>query len=128
MTDLERVRLEIGDDTAPYTWTDDQINEKLAQRGDWRLAAADMLHLWAIKVGREPKFQVGRFSEDPQAAAKFLQSEADRLEALVRRTGTGVFVGGISVADKTTRADDTDRPADTATMDMTDNPDAGWER
>lgn len=126
MTDLDRIRLEIGDTEVPMHFTDVEILEKLAQNaGNWLLAAADLLHIWAIWLAHQPDFTVGRFSESGNAAAaKVMNDKAQELQKKALLQMTSAFAGGISVSDKAARAADTDRTQADIKVGFMDNPEA----
>ncbi len=127
-TDLDRVRLEIGDIGNPVHFPDWAIAEKISQRGAWELAAVDLLRVWARQLGQQPQYRVGRFSENWGAAAGQMNEQANELERRYAASHAQAFAGGISKSDAQTRRDDPDRPASENTVDMMDNPNASWNR
>jgi hypothetical protein len=131
MTDMDRVRLEIGDNIAPMHFYDDEIWEKITQcGGSWLLAAAQLCYIWARYIlTHERDFTIGRFSESGAvAAAKALNEKGAELEKQYAKSvgQAGVYVGGISVADKEAKEDDADRTAPSFKRGFLNNPGAGW--
>lgn len=130
-SDLDWVRFTIQDtgpsySGEPWYWHNEEINGILAGAGNKVIAAAEVLYAWARRIAHNPDFQIGRFSENWNAAAKLLNEKADELMASVAATGIGAFVGGISVSDKAARVANTDRTKAAFRRGMFDNPDAGW--
>jgi len=125
MTDMDRVRLEIGDNVAPMHFTDAEIWEKINQAGVWKVAAAELCFIWARWLARQPDFTLGSFSEKGnQEAARILNEKGQELMSLYGGETAGLYAGGISVADNDTIAADTDRPAKDFTRGQFTNPDA----
>lgn len=125
MTDMDRVRLEIGDNVAPMHFTDAEIWEKINQAGAWKVAAAELCFIWARWLARQPDFTLGSFSEKGnQEAARILNEKGQELMSLYGGETAGLYAGGISVADNDTIAADTDRPAKDFTRGQFTNPDA----
>ena len=127
------VRFEIQD-TGPagsgdsFVFQNEEIVSKLADCGGnkWQ-AAGHLLLVWARQIGHNPNFQIGRFSEDWNAAAKFLEEKGKELLASSGASGgAGAHVGGISVSDRAAKVGDSDRTSPTFTRGFGDNPDAGW--
>jgi hypothetical protein len=129
-TDLDRVRLEIGDNVVPMHFADDEITEKILQAGSWLLAAAQLCYIWARYIlTHERDFTVGRFSESGAvAAARALNEKGAELEKQYAKSvgQAGVYVGGISVADKAAKEGDSDRTAPSFKRGYLNNPGAGW--
>jgi len=127
------VRFEIQD-TGPshsgdsFVFQDEEIASKLADcAGNKWQAAGTLLIIWARQIGHNPNFQIGRFSEDWNAAAKFLEEKGKELLASPNASGgTGAYVGSISVADVAAKAGDGDRTQPTFKRGFMDNPNAGW--
>jgi hypothetical protein len=112
----------------PFVFQNEEIASKLADFGGnkWQ-ASGHLLLVWARQIGHNPNFQIGRFSEDWNAAAKFLEEKGKELLASSQATGGGgAYVGGISVADKAAKAADSDRTQGAFTRTSFDNPEAGW--
>ena len=125
MTDMDRVRLEIGDNVAPMHFADAEIWEKINQAGEWHLAAADLCFIWARWLARQPDFTLGAFSEKGnQEAARILNEKGNELLALYGGNDAGLYGGGISVADNDNIAADTDRPSKDFRRGQFENPDA----
>ena len=127
MTDMDRVRLEIGDSFAPMHFSDAEIWEKISQAGGtWKQAAAELCFIWARWLGRQPSFTLGSFSEGgAQAAATLLNEKGKELLAQVLASNSGLYAGGISEADVETSQQDTDRVQPYFKAGMLANPDAG---
>lgn len=127
------IRFEITDTSAPFVFLNEEIASQLADAGGnkWT-AAGNLLLVWARNIGKNPSFTIGRFSEDPAAAAKFLEEKAKELlsnpNANAGGGQLGAYVGGISVADKAAKAGDSDRTAGSFGRGYMDNPDASWKR
>lgn len=51
MTDIEKIRLKIGDKSAPYVFTDEELTEFYTAAGSINLASADALEAWASTYG-----------------------------------------------------------------------------
>lgn len=131
MTDMDRVRLEIGDNEAPMHFADDEIWEKINQfGGNWLAAAADLCFSWARYILTHWRdFSIGRFSESGAvAAAAALNEKGKELQKKVSMSSIGTYVGGISVSDRTAKENDSDRTPSTFRRGYMDNPDSGWSR
>ncbi len=126
MTDLDRVRLAIGDNTLPMHFSNEDILEFIDQKGgNWRLAAAEACFSWARWLARQPNFTLGTFSESGnQQAAKLLNEKGQELLAEVQAGHVGLYAGGISIADNEAIADDDDRPKKDFSRRMMENVDA----
>ena len=124
-SDKDQVRFEIGDTAAPMHFTDAEILARIALKGDWGLAAADLCFIWSRWLARQPDFTLGAFSEKGnQEAARILNEKGTELQALYGGTTTGLYAGGVSVADNDTIAADTDRPTKDFRRGQFGNPDA----
>jgi hypothetical protein len=89
-TDLERVRLEIGDtDSTEALFQDEEINEKLSQRANnVLLTAADLCEILARKFARAYDFETdGQSFKRSQMSAAYAKAAKD-LRA--RAQGAGV--------------------------------------
>ena len=125
MTDMDRVRLKIGDNVAPMHFSDAEIWELINQEGSWQLAAAECCFIWARWLGRQPDFTIGRFSESGNhEAARLLNEKGMELLKFASAAQAAAFAGGISVSDKATREGDTDRVQSRITRGFMDNPNA----
>jgi len=51
MTDIEKIRLKIGDKTAPYHFSDAELQAFLDDEGSVNMAAAAALEAWATEYG-----------------------------------------------------------------------------
>ena len=112
----------------PFVFQNEEIASKVADCGGnkWQ-AAGHLLLVWARQIGHNPNFQIGRFSEDWNAAALFLEEKGKELLASADASaGAGAYVGGISVTDVDAKAGDTDRTQPTFRRGFMDNPNAGW--
>jgi len=127
MTDVEWIRLYIGDSGDAEVFTDAEIQQVLTDaNGNKWLASAWLLQIWAQNLGKNPKFTIGRFSEDFTAAAEFLMERAREILNGPHVSATGVYVGGISEVDKQTKEADSDRVSPAFKRGMFDNPNSGW--
>jgi hypothetical protein len=128
---LDWIRFETTDTTSPFIFQNEEINSKLADcfGNKWQAAAA-LLLIWARNIGKNPSFTIGRFSENPAAAAMFLEEKAKELLAMpgAKQGKFGAYVGGISVADREAKIADTDRTQGAFSRGYMDNPDARWGR
>ena len=132
MTDMDRVRLEIGDNEAPMHFADDEIWEKISQAGgDWVMAAGELCLAWARYIlTHQPDFTIGRFSETGwREAARLLNEKGqeliDKAEAATALAAVGAYAGAISVADKAAKRADTNRTQGAFRRGQFDNPNAG---
>ena len=132
VSDVAWIRFKIQD-TGPiycgdaFHFQDEEIASTLSDDGGNRvLAAGHLLQTWAISIASNPNFQIGRFSEDWRGAVKDMNDKALELIAQAQAAMTGVYFGGVSVADKAGRRADTDRTQAAFRRGMHDNPDAGW--
>jgi len=74
MTSVEKVRLRTGDETAPYVFTDTQVQYFLDEHSDnINLAAADMLEAWAAKYAANADTEkIGDYSYSQKIVDKML--------------------------------------------------------
>ena len=129
-SDLDWVRFTIGDTGPayvgdPWHFMDSEITGALALAADRLHAAVDLLFAWARQMGHNPNFNIGRFGEDYDKAAAFLEAKAKELLASTA-AGLGAYVGGISVADKAAKEADSDRTTSAIRRGFGQNPEAGW--
>lgn len=80
MTDIEKIRLKIGDLTVPYVFTDAQLQYFLTDEGTIELAAAAALEAWAAKyMANADSEKIGDYSYNQTIVDKML-----KLAALLR--------------------------------------------
>ena len=132
VSDVAWIRFKIQDTGSIYCgdafhFQDEEITSTLSDDGGNRvLAAGHLLQTWAINIASNPNFQIGRFSEDWRGAVEDMNNKALELIAQAQAAMTGVYFGGVSVADKARRLADTDRTQSAFHRGRSDNPDAGW--
>ncbi|MFA4971868.1 MAG: hypothetical protein WC683_04595 [bacterium] len=122
LSDVDAVRFLI-DDTDPADWlfSDEEIGYLLATYGTVNLAAAEALYIIIRAIARNPNFRIGRWSEDRSTGLKILEEKADKLKA--QGQTAGIYAGGIGVADKQAKEEDTDRVPPSFRKGMHDDPD-----
>ena len=131
-SDTAWIRFEIQDTGPDYAgdafhFQDEEIASKLADdSGNRVLAAGHLLLVWARHLTSQPNFRIGRFSEDWRASAQMMNTKALELIAEAQAAMAGVYVGGVSVADKAAKSANTDRTTSSFRRGQFDNPDAGW--
>ena len=105
-TELNRLRLEIGDVVEDdYFLDDEEIVQIQSEHTSFFRRAAKCCELVCSKVARDIKFKIGHFSEDPDLIY-------DRYKALGKKFGTLASIShpwmrSIYVADKEAVEDDT---------------------
>lgn len=120
-TEKDRVRFLAGDtDTADQQVSDEEIAGLLSLYGGaHRTAAAICRHL-AARLGRYADTQIGQLRVSLSARARGFADRADELEAQAAVVGSVPvpYAGGLSIADKQAREDNTDRVRPLFTRDM----------
>lgn len=123
-TDRGRVRFLVQDtNTNVQLLSDAEIDFALSQSANIFRAAAIAARAIALNFARKLTLNPapGGVSLDPQEQAEKYMALAEELEeqaGTVTGGGAAVFAGGISVTDKETREDDTDRTQPFFTRDM----------
>ena len=85
-TTVGKIRLKIGDKTAPYVFTDAEITEFYTQAGSINLAAADALEAWASTYGANADSEhIGDYSYTQRIIDNMLKL-AERLRKLESET------------------------------------------
>lgn len=81
LTDVQQVRLIIGDSGTPPHFADDALEGYLAiEGGDVRMAAASALDAWSVQLASTAHdVMLGDYRENTSAAAKAMREAADRL-------------------------------------------------
>ena len=124
-SDLAWVRMRVGDCTSgDQLMQDEEINAILADAGDRTLAASRACRQISATFARRVQKTVGKFSLAHQQASERYAKLSDEL-LLEMGLSVGPYAGGISVSDKETRADDTDRVAPHFYIGQTDVPGSG---
>ena len=78
MTDIEKIRLKIGDKTATYHFTDAELQSFLDDEGSVTLASAAALEAWAaVYAANADSESIGGYS--------YSQKIVDRMLALAKR-------------------------------------------
>ncbi|MGA9772358.1 MAG: hypothetical protein WBV94_25215 [Blastocatellia bacterium] len=109
-TDKDKVRLKIGDtDESDKQLFDDEISFQLSESGSVQAAATACALLLAGRYARQMNKAVGPFREDAADRYDHYTDLAARLESQMATNGVTAFAGGISVSDKQTREEDSDR-------------------
>lgn len=121
---LDGVRFLVRDtDIADPILQDAEVNFSLSQNGNnlYRAAAAICDGI-ALELGRELTFEGDIAWSSKEKYEQYKQMAAEyRIQA--SKSGGAVFAGGISVADKSSRAQDSDRAPNDFTRDTGKNPD-----
>ncbi len=130
-SDLDWIRFQIqdtgpdSDSGEPWYFTDEEIAGIFAIHGTKLAAAVDILYTWARRLAHSPNFRIGRFSEDYATAAKTLNDKAAELDKMLSTATSGLYAGGVSVADKAAKRANTDRTQGAFRRGRFDNPRAG---
>jgi len=128
---LDWIRFTIQD-TGPsfsgeqWYWGDTEIIGILSTVANATVAAGEILLAWARRIGHNPDFRIGRFSENWNAAARLMEEKGKELLQSAAASGIGAFVGGTSVSDKSARSGNADRTKGAFRRGRFDNPGAGW--
>jgi len=116
----DKVRFLVQDtDTNDQLVSDEEITFALAQNSNIYRAASIVARSIGLKLSRELTLNPapGGVSLDSQAQAEKYLKLADELTAQATAQGAAsIFVGGISISDKQTREEDTDRPVPSFTI------------
>jgi len=121
-TDKDKVRFLVQDtDTNDQLIQDEEITFALTETGNIYRASALVARSIALQLGRQltlvrvPK----ELAWDAHQQWEHYKELAKELEIKAASSGaTGVFAGGISVADKTARENDSDRVQNSFTADL----------
>lgn len=121
----DAVRFLIQDTAAPWLLQDEEIEYVLTLYPSPQVAAAQCARAIAMNFARLAKSKkVGDLSIDYGERAKFYKELADQLEASGNIAGVIPYSGGISVSDKLTVEQNTDRVKPPFKVDQFDNPSA----
>ena len=121
--DLDKVRLWIGDtDSTDPQLQDEEITFFLLDEGAPIRAAVTAADALAARYARVVSTQIGDQKEDAETMIAHYLALANRLRRKAARTGVLPFAGGISVSDKQTREENTDRVAPAFDRTMQDEP------
>jgi hypothetical protein len=116
----DKVRFLVQDtDTNDQLVSDEEIAFALAQNSNIYRAAAIVARSIGLKLSRELTLNPapGGVSLDSQAQAeKYLALAKELADQATAQGAASIFAGGISIADKTTREEDTDRPVPSFTL------------
>lgn len=125
-TDIGKVRFYVGDtDTNDQILQDDAVQLALDSEGGGVLAgAAVAAEAIAAFYARKADKKVGSLSIAYSQLYDHYMALATRLRAKAA-TSAGAYAGGISVSDKESVEDDSDRVVPAFTVDMLDNPNVG---
>ena len=78
MTDIEKIRLKIGDTTVPYQFEVDELQSFLDDEGSVGLASAAALEAWAaIYIANPDSESIGGYA--------YTQKIVDRMQSLAKR-------------------------------------------
>ena len=109
-TPRDQIRWFVGDtDTNEQLVSDGEITYASTQNPDVRLAAAEVADAISRKFARQPNVRTQDTTVDYTARAKQYRDLAMALREQYALRGAVPFAGGISIADKDTREEDTDR-------------------
>jgi hypothetical protein len=119
----DAVRLLIGDVlSTDQQMQDEEINYILTRRSTVYGAAADCCRSLAAKFSRSVDQQAGTSKIAYSQLAKSYTMKAIEYEQKATLAGAGTpYMGGISVSDKTSQDQNTDRPPTQFNLGMTDN-------
>jgi len=122
----DAVRFLVGDtDKCEPQLDDREIDFLLIQDGNPISAAACAADALAAKYARQVDNDSGSNSDSASQRSTAYLALAAELRRKLGRRAVAPFCGGISVADKQTRENDSDRVAPSFTRDMNDNPSSG---
>jgi hypothetical protein len=120
---LYQVRTLIGDtnQNEQLLW-DQQIAFAVAQRPNIYAAAADCCRMVAAKYSRDVDITEGLLHKTYSARQKAFAARAMELDQRAKLTGKGLpYAGGISISDKQTQNQDSDRVVPQFMVGLTDN-------
>lgn len=125
LTDKDRVRFLVGDtDTTDQLVQDEEINATLTTYGVLQLAAAVICEHLSALYARQVDKRIGSLSVSASQRAKAFATRAAELRVELT-TLAEAFVGGLSISDKVTMADDTDAVQPAFRVGQDDNPRRG---
>lgn len=106
----DEIRFLVGDtDTTDQQVTDEEIAYAAANEANNQLAAARIARALAAKYSRKADKSVGDLSISYSQMAKSFWDLATKLESSGSISGAAPYAGGISISDKQTVQDNTDR-------------------
>lgn len=123
LTDLEKVRLAIGDtDINDRLIEDDEIDYLLTVDTDVVKAAIQCCRVIIAKMGRYVDSKRGRTWERASQITKHYKDLMTLLQQRVATSSNSLYAGGISDSDKESREADTDRTKPLFQKGMHDGP------
>lgn len=104
-TDLEKVRLEIGDtDSSDPLFSDEEINHKLTESSnDIILTASSLCFILAARFSRQVSFSMDGQRVDLSDKAKMYKVMGEKLQA---RSGSGIVSQPLTIVDGYAPVDD----------------------
>lgn len=127
--DRDEVRFLVGDtDTSDQLVNDAEIAYAVAEEADNLMAAARIAKAIAAKFARLVDKSVGDLSISYNQRQEAFLNLASELETRSNRSGAAPYAGGISVSDKETVEDNTDRVEPSFKKGMNDNPGTTQDR
>lgn len=130
-SDRSWVRLRIGDNSsADVLLYDEEIDVLLASEGGKYAAAASAARSIGARYARKTDKQIGRLRISMAQASQHYFDLADKLDTEAATAIGGMddivvpYAGGISLSDRDSDADDTDRPEYSFIRGQFDNPNA----
>jgi hypothetical protein len=128
-TDIEKVRLHIGDtDTTDQQLNDDEVQLMLTNHGSVEQAALGACDLLIAKYSRRPDKSVGALKISASQIRQGYRELKSALRATFGLQWGAIYAGGISVDDKATDQDDTDRVVPAFTREMHEYPGAAADQ
>ena len=119
----DQVRFLIGDtDFGKQQLTDEEINWAISAEANTSSAAARLALALALKFGRLVDKQVGDLKISYSALHKQYTDLANALNVDAATAGVAPYCGGISIADKDSVEDETDRVQPSFKRGLHDNP------
>jgi hypothetical protein len=122
-SELDEVRFLVGDtDTTDQLVQNEEISWALTEEANPRMAAARVALALALKFSRKADKQVGDLRIAYSSLYKHYLEVAEALKADAATVGVVPYAGGISISDKDTVENDTDRYRPSFRRGMHDNP------
>lgn len=122
-SDRDYVRFRVGDtDSTDQQLADAEVDAMLAEKGNKLTAAAFCARAIAAKYARLVTQAVGDLRMDYSDLAKQYNELAQQLSSEASIAVATPYAGGISIADKESAEDDSDRVAPAFAVGMHDNP------
>lgn len=114
----DAVRFWIADTSAPYQFTNEEIDYTITLFTNAILAAASLALQLASRYARKPDKRVGDLEIKYSQVAKFYTDLAASLQAMGETFGVRPYAGGTSISDMITVVENTDRPPPPFTLDQ----------